>query len=268
LKTFNFQIKMTFTSLGILTLLGMFCGTLCMVEIGRHIQAGWLARNPDGAKISTGTIDAAVFGLLGLLIAFTFSGAATRFDTRRTMIVDEANCISTAWSRLDLLPAAAQPPLREKFRQYVDARLTAFRKIPDMAEVKKELDCATSLQNEIWTESLAASRDTNAFFAAPLLMPALNQMFDSATSRTAGIRMHPPMIVYVTLAVLTLAASLLAGAGMGVGRSRDWIHGLAFVMVMTLTVYVIVDFEFPRVGLIRIQSADQVMIDLRESMKP
>src|SRR5215831_10931986 len=58
LKTYNFQIKMTFTSLRILTLLGMFCGTLCMVEIGRYIQAGWLARNPDGVKISTGTIDA------------------------------------------------------------------------------------------------------------------------------------------------------------------------------------------------------------------
>jgi hypothetical protein len=58
---------------------------------------------------------------MGLLIAFTFSGAASRFDTRRQLVVEEANAIGTAYLRLDLLPASAQSALRESFRRYLEA---------------------------------------------------------------------------------------------------------------------------------------------------
>src|SRR5262245_11147995 len=120
---------MHFTLIGVLTVLGILVGMLGALEMGRRIGVRTAARDPEGAKAGSGVIDGAVFGLLGLLIAFTFSGAAARFDARRAMIVEEANSIGTAWLRLDLLPGAVQPPLREKFRQYLDARLSAFRKI-------------------------------------------------------------------------------------------------------------------------------------------
>jgi len=73
--------------------------------------------------VGIGTIEGAVFGLLALLVALTFSGAAARFDTRRQLIVEETNDIGTAYLRLDLLPPSAQPALRESFRQYVGMRL-------------------------------------------------------------------------------------------------------------------------------------------------
>jgi len=78
------------------------------------LHAAWL--DPEAIKSGSGAIEGAVFGLMGLLIAFTFFGAAARFDTRRAMVIEEANNIGTAWLRLDLLPVSAQPPLREKFR--------------------------------------------------------------------------------------------------------------------------------------------------------
>lgn len=258
---------MNFPTIGILTVVGMVGGTLCMLEIGRRFGARRLAQDPEGAK-GTGAVDGAVFGLMGLLIAFTFSGAAARFDARRAMIVEEANCIGTAWLRLDLLPTGAQPALRDKLRQYVDARLAAFRKIPDFAGMKDELARAASLQNGIWTQSVAACRDSGSQAATMLLLPALSQMFDVATTRTAGIRMHPPMMIYVMLALLLLAGSLLAGYGLGAGKIRSWVHGLIFVVIMSLAVYVTLDFEFPRVGLIRIHGFEQVLVDVRQSMNP
>src|SRR5437879_73732 len=97
---------------------GLLVGILICLEIGRRIGVRNLTTDRGG-----GAVEAALFGLLGLLIAFTFSGAATRFDTRRQLIIDEANMIGTAYLRIDLLPADAQPALREKFRQYVDSRL-------------------------------------------------------------------------------------------------------------------------------------------------
>jgi hypothetical protein len=252
--------------IALLTILGMVAGTLSMLEVGRRVGRRRMERDPESAKASTGAIDGAIFGLLGLLIAFTFSGAASRFDGRRQMIVEEANSIGTAWLRLDLLPAAAQAPLREKFRQYLDARLSAFRKIPDVPAAQVDLKRATTLQAEIWTQAVAACRESGSQPATMLLLPALNQMFDVATGRTFGVQMHPPTVIYIVLGLLLLAASMIAGVGLSMGRVRSWFHGMAFVLVMTLTVYVIIDFEFPRVGIIRIHGFDQVLVDLRQDM--
>jgi hypothetical protein len=65
---------------------------------------------------------------IGLLIAFTFSGAAARFDARRHLVVEEADAISTAYLRLDVLPSDAQAQLRDKFRRYVETRRAVYRK--------------------------------------------------------------------------------------------------------------------------------------------
>jgi hypothetical protein len=256
-----------FPVIGILVVLGMLGGTICMMEIGRRLEVRRLARDPVGARVGGGAIDAAVLGLMGLLIAFTFTGAAARLDARRAMIVTEANCISTAWLRLDLLPPAAQPPLREKFRQYVDARLAYFRKIPDLPAMKLESERAASLQRDIWSQSIRACEETASSSTTLLVLQALNEMFDTATARTAGTRMHPPAIVYATLVFLLMVSALLAGSGVGAG-SRAWVHGMAFVFVMTLTIYVILDFEFPRVGFIRIDPFEQFLLEVRQSMNP
>ena len=104
----------------LLLVIGLFFGMLVLLEVGRRIGIRRLAKDPEGAEAGVGTVEGAVFALLGLLIAFTFSGAASRFDTRRQLIIEETNDIGTAYLRLDLLSAEAQPGLREKFRQYVE----------------------------------------------------------------------------------------------------------------------------------------------------
>ena len=90
----------------------MFIAMLACLEIGRRLGQYFRARNDSGTSEGVATIDAALFALLGLLIAFTFSGAATRFEARRELIRDEANAIGTAYLRIDLLTPAAQPALR------------------------------------------------------------------------------------------------------------------------------------------------------------
>ncbi len=93
-------------------------------------------------------------------------------------------------------------------------------------------------------------------------------MFDIATTRTMGTRMHPPLMIYGTLALLVLVGALLTGYEMGASKTRNWFHSLTFVLVVSAAIYVILDFEFPRIGLIRIHSFDEVLVDLRRSMNP
>src|SRR6185503_8225075 len=103
---------MTPTSYGLMFAGALFLAMPLLLETGRRLGIRRLAQEPQGAGQSFGVVEGAVFSLLGLLIAFTFSGAAARSDTRRELIIQEANNIGTAYLRLDLLPAAAQPALR------------------------------------------------------------------------------------------------------------------------------------------------------------
>jgi hypothetical protein len=249
-----------------LTAIGLFGGVLILLEVGRRIGARRLASDSEGARAGTGAVEGAVFGLMGLLIAFTFSGAAARFDARRQLVTEEANNIGTAWLRLDLLPAGAQPALRESFRRYVDARIEVYQKLPDLEAAKAALGQANVLQGEIWTKAVAACREAPS--SAPmLLLPALNQMIDITTTRTMAAKLHQPLVIFVLLVGLTLISSLLAGYGMAAARTRSWVHMLGFAIVMAAAVYIILDLEYPRMGLIRIHDTDQVLVELRQSMK-
>ena len=248
---------------------GLFLGMLLFLEIGRRVAVRRMKEDSGTAGEGVSAVDGAVFALLGLLIAFTFSGASSRFDTRRQLIVEETNDIGTAYLRLDLLPADLQPALRESFRRYLDARIEVYRKLPDIAAAKESLAKADELQKQIWRQAVVASRAEGAPLAAPiLLLPALNAMIDITTTRTMATQMHPPTIVFVMLFGLALAASLLAGYGMTGSKVRRWFHMLGFALVIAFAVFVILDIEYPRLGLIQVAAFDQALVDLRASMNP
>jgi len=249
-----------------LTALGSFAGVILLLETGRRIGIRRMASDGENARAGMGTVEGAVFGLMGLLIAFTFSAAATRFEARRHLVTEEANCIGTAWLRLDLLPAGTQPALRDSFRRYLDTRLEVYQKLPDLAAANAALGRAAVLQGEIWTQATAACREGPPA-AAMLLLPALNQMFDITTTRTMATKVHTPSIIFVLLVALTLISALLAGYGMATAKTRSWVHMVGFALVMAAAVYIILDLEHPRLGLINIHTADQVLVDLRQSMK-
>jgi hypothetical protein len=91
----------------------LFPVTLITMEIGRRFARRRLAEAPEGARAGVGAVEGAVFALFGLLIAFTFTSAAARYESRRDLMVQHTNAIGTAWLRLDLLPAEVQQVLRK-----------------------------------------------------------------------------------------------------------------------------------------------------------
>ena len=131
----------------------------------------------------------------------------------------------------------------------------------EMAKSKK-------LQEEIWTQAVPATRLPNSHpDAGKLLLPALNDMIDIATTRTMALQIHPPRIIYFLLFGLGLICSLLAGYRMASGQHRSWLHILGFTVITVIIVYVILDVEYPRTGLIRLETADQLLVKVREGMK-
>ena len=250
----------------LLSVFGLLLGMIVFQEIGLRIGK-WMNRDPESAPSGLGTVEGAVFALLGLLIAFTFSGAASRFDERRKLVVEEANNIGTAWLRIDLLPEASQLPVRQVFRKYLDSRIETYRKLPDVAAAQAEFSKSVKLQDEIWALAVKGCSESGSTAPSMLLLPAINAMIDITTTRAMASQFHPPKIVFVLLVALSLTAALLAGYSMGaVGRKRSWIHIAGFALVMVITVYVIIDIEYPRFGFIRVDQVDEVLRELRMSM--
>jgi hypothetical protein len=265
---------MTFGEISSLSTVGLFVGILIFIEIGRRFGIARLARNPDGLPKGIGPVEGAAFSLLGLLLAFTFSGAASRFVERRHMVAEEAHAIESAYLRVDLLPSGAQPEVRELFRCYLDLRLDTYRNPGGLtvAEAVNSLGAKLKqtvvLQEEIWTKALTASQGTGGHpDGAKLLLPALNEMFGFVTSRAMATENHPPMALYLLLVVLSFIGSMLVGYATSGNKGRIWLHMVIFAILLSLVIFVIVNLEFPRLGLIRVDPADHFLADLRQLMR-
>lgn len=249
----------------ILVCLGLMVSMMITFTLGRRAGIRHRQIDPEGARNIGGAVEGAIFALLGLLIAFTFSGAADRFEARRALITDEANAIDTAWLRIDLLNEADQPALRDALRQYFDARLSFYAKLPDEHAAEPDLVRAEQLQSIIWLRAVDAV-PRGAPGAMMMVVPALNQMFDIATLRQTALVTHPPLPIYGLLMILALVCSSLAGHHTATSARHPLVLPMMFAGISAVAIYVILDLEYPRAGFIRIDSADAVLHQLRAHM--
>ena len=243
----------------------LFTAMLVCLEAGRRTGVRRLARDPEMTRLGLGPVEGAVFGLFGLLVAFTFQGAASRFDDRRARVAEEANAVGTAWLRIDLVPADRQPGLRDEFRGYLDSRLRTYRSVT-RAEGMVEYGRSMAMQNRIWADGVAGCAAAPTESCRMLLLPALNDMIDITTTRLVETWQHPPGVVYAMLFLLSLGTSFLAGYATAGSRTHSWTHMILFAAVTSIAIFVIVDMEYPRLGFIRVDAADKVLIDLRKGM--
>jgi hypothetical protein len=244
----------------------VFAGMVGFLYLGRWLGRRRLAAGEDAAD-GTGAVEAAVFALLGLLVAFSFSGAQTRLDGRRAMIVQEANAMGTAYLRLDLLPDADRPILKDRFRRYVEARITYYQRLRDLDVSRAAHARAEQLQQEIWDGAVAAAARAADERATLLVVPALNEMIDMTSARDAAIWTHVPAPIFVLLGLLSLVCALMAGTDMARARKPNRVYVVTFAATMALTAFMILNLEFPRLGFVRFEALDAMLVKVREGMR-
>lgn len=230
----------------------LLLGMLFFLEFGHRWGKSHLAIDPNGARTGLGGVEAAVYSLFGLLIAFTFSGAAERFDLRRTMVADEANAIGTAYLRLDFLPEPSREEAKELFRQYLGTWLEGYRLLPDIPAAEAKLVDVARIEGQIWGLVVADCDFKSAPNCALHLPPAVNAMFDMANSRYLATQKHPPFVIFLTLILLGMTCAFMAGFAMSEGKLRKNAYSLLFPLIIAFTVYIILDLEFPRIGFIQV----------------
>jgi hypothetical protein len=240
----------------------LFLALVVCVEIGYRLGAKRIKSTPN-AHEGFGAIEGAVFGLFGLLMSLSFFGAASRLDARRQLIVQEANAIASAYMRVDLLPSAEQAGVRRLFREYVNERVR-ISEMSNEAAALAEMHNSANLQQAIWSSAISATKE--GVPGAALLVTALNQMVEIARTKAIAVQTHLPELVFEFLIAAALLSGVVAGFGMARGH-RNWLSVLAYASVVALTMYVTIDMEYPRAGLIRIGAADLALTALRDSIQ-
>ena len=253
-----------------------FASSLILLNYGRHLGLRYLRQQKDAANMAgLTTVEGAVFALIGLLLAFTISGALLRFDERRQLVVQEANAASTAYDRIGLFEGDVGRNLQIKLKDYVEARIDLYRMPHDFSLWRRselfspeQQGKTVDLKNKVWDATVAACPQASFRPACAQALPALTSLFEVARLRLGASEKHPPQIVYVMLFGLGLGGSLLAGFGMAAAAARSWIHMLIFAATLTVTLYAVTDMEYPRLGLIRIEDFDHFLVDAHRQMQP
>jgi hypothetical protein len=249
-----------------------FVSSLALLNYGRHLGLRYLqgAANMSGLA----SVEGAVFALIGLLLAFTISGALQRFDDRRQLVIQEANSASTAHDRLDLFEDNVRRNLQTKLKDYVEARIDLYRISHDFSVrgwselfSPEQQDKIVDIKNKLWDATVEACPQASFRAACAQALPALSNLFEVARLRLGASEKHPPNMVYIMLFGLGLGGSLLAGFGMAAATARSWIHMLIFAATLTVTLYTVTDMEYPRLGLIRIENFDHFLVDAQQQMQ-
>jgi hypothetical protein len=209
-------------------------------------------------------IQTAIFAVLGLLLAFTFAMAVSRYDARKQALVDETNAIGTAYLRIQLLPPGQQAAAAAVFRTYVDARLSSAR--PYWYQDVKLKNETSKLQQVLWTQGTdAANQDPHAVTTG-LYLQSLNDMFDAQDARDAArLNELPTSAIYLLLAISILSVGTL-GYRAGLGGRRSLVGAVLLALVITLIIGIIIELDQPYQGFITI--SQQSLIELRQSMGP
>jgi hypothetical protein len=248
-----------------LPLWGLFLAILLLVllsvEGGYRLGQYRRSRSEEEKEATVGAMVGATLGLLAFLLAFTFGLAATRFDTRRQVLLDEANAIGTTYLRAGMLPDRRED-IRTLLRDYVEARLEAVRSGNVTAGIRR----SEQLQDQLWAQAVAIGETHRTSIVVGLFVQSLNEVIDLHAKRvTAGLRNRIPGAIWVALfavAVLSLGAM---GYHAGLSRTSRSLAELAVAFTFAVVIGLIADLDRPQEGVLQV--SQQALMDLRQSMQ-
>lgn len=237
----------------------IFVVLITLYVLGHKLRSNTLKNNRDRLTIDLGTINGTLLGLLGLLLAFTFGMASSRYDARRELIVEEANDIGTVILRTDLYPDSVRQELRSQLKAYLENRIALYQAGMNMELAKVHYMKADSIGKGIWT-TVATFTRANNMHTSPMI-PALNDMIDITTTRRATSESTVPDAIMYFLFMLCFGSAFLLGYD-NKNRSIDWIILIGFATMLSVTVYMIIDLDRPRSGLINMDKPHEKIIEL------
>ena len=235
---------------------------LLSVEFGYRLGRFRRSRTEQEKEAPVGTMVGATLGLLAFILAFTFGLAAARFDTRRQVLLDEANAIGTTYLRAGMLPERGEQ-ICGLLRDYVGVRLNAVRS----GNVAEGISQSENIQQQIWAEAEVVAEKYPNSIVVGIFVQSLNEMIDLHAKRVqAGIRSRIPGAIWLGLFAVAVLSLSAMGYLEGLTGTRRSLAVIAVAITFSVVIELIADLDRPQEGVLRI--SQQALLDVQKSMHP
>lgn len=233
-----------------------------MMEIGYRVGRWRHSHWPDEREQSVGAMVASILGLVALVIGFTFSFAASRFEARRLTVLEESNAIGTCYLRARLLPEPEQSEVARLLREYVDIRIAAVKdQQPEKAIARSE-----EIHELLWTQAAIAAEKNQASIMTGIFIQSLNDVIDVHAKRVLiGLRSRIPVVIWIGLYSLSLLGMATVGYQAALTKTRRSPAMLALIIAFTSVLMLIADLDRSQEGLLRV--SQRSMLDLQRTMQ-
>lgn len=220
----------------------------------------WHARTASDDALTQGTIAQACLAILGLLLAFTFSAAYTKFETRRESVVREAISIGTFWTRAELLPEPVRSATKQHLKDYVQLHLDLAETGLDIAATRRVDLGILTIQNTMIEDVVKVLQQPDNRIMAMPIMASFNDMLDQYEIRAAARIDHVPFSVVLLLLIVSMICAFVLGRSQGVAlQRRPWVTTMFLIMVVFI-IYITFDLDQPWYGLSRTSQVPMIRL--------
>lgn len=236
-------------------------GAAVISEAGYRVGNWWQLRTPGEKEGPTAMIVGSLLGLLAFLLAVTMGMASDRFDSRRAMIVTEANAIGTTYLRANFLPEADARESRRLLLEYASLRTPADAP----KDVPERIARSLKIHADLWAiaERLAHAMPQSVVLA--LYIDALNEMIDVHESRvTVAIYGRLPGTVFLLLLITSILTLAMVGYSAGLTGRRSPPTAIVMMLVLGAVITLLLDLDRSRGGLVKVNQ--QPLFDLQQQM--
>ena len=226
-------------------------------EFGYRFGRWWQMRTPEEKEGPTSMIVGSLLALMAFLLAITMGMASDRFDTRRNLVLTEANCVGTTYLRAGCLPEPASGKIRELIREYAPLRIVTS----DLADYQRKVARSVEIQNKIWSIAEELARATPDSEVLTLFITSLNEMIDLHQTRiTVGMYARVPETILILLLICSMLTLAMVGYNAGLTLRRSPLTAAILIIVMGAVITLVVDLDRPHKGFLKV--SQQPLIDL------
>lgn len=231
--------------------------TLITIELGYRLGHWWQTRTSDEKEGPTAMIVGSLLALMAFLLAITMGMASDRFDTRRQLVLAEANAVGTTYLRAGFLPQPASMEIRALLRAYTHQRIVTN----DLADFRLKMARSAEIQTKLWSITEDLARATPDSEVLTLFIDSLNEMIDLHQTRvTAGRYARVPETILILLLVGSLLTLAMVGYNAGLTLRRSPLAVASLTIVLGAVITLVVDLDRPRDGFLEV--SQQPLIDL------
>jgi len=248
-----------------LSIVGFFVAfvivALITAEVGYRLGRWWQERTSDEKEGPTAMIVGSLLALMAFLLAITMGMASDRFNTRREVVLAEANSVGTTYLRAGYLQEPASSEIKHLLREYVPLRILT----DDLADVRARIARSVEIQEKLWSITEELARATPDSDVLALFIASLNEMIDLHQTRViAGLYARVPETILILLLLCSMLTLAMVGYNAGLTLRRSPLTAVGLVIVLGAVITLVVDLDRPREGFIEV--SQQPLIYLQEQI--